>query len=194
MRMSDHAAEPNFDLPEAPRWRGVNHLALVTPDMDATVRFYAGVLGMRVVATTMAGPMRHYFFEINAQNTIAFFEVKGAETFDKGAGSPAPNHIPIQMDHLSFNVPDEASLEQLRKRILAAGSEVTEVVDHGFIRSVYFTDPNGIALEASYWVVDGTGREADLTDGALFDDPEPVPALREIHGDGLTDLPITRLV
>src|SRR5439155_26394986 len=52
------------DLPEAPRWRGINHLALVTPDMDATVRFYAGVLGMRLVATTMAGPMRHYFFEL----------------------------------------------------------------------------------------------------------------------------------
>ena len=44
------------DLPAAPAWRGVNHLALVTPDMDATVRFYAGVLGMPVVATTMAGP------------------------------------------------------------------------------------------------------------------------------------------
>ena len=33
-----------------PRWRGVNHLALVTPDMDATVRFYQGVLGARVVS------------------------------------------------------------------------------------------------------------------------------------------------
>jgi catechol 2,3-dioxygenase-like lactoylglutathione lyase family enzyme len=33
------------------RWRGVNHLALVTPDMDATVRFYHAVLGMRLVAT-----------------------------------------------------------------------------------------------------------------------------------------------
>ena len=41
-------------LPEPPRWSGINHLALVTPDMDATVRFYAGTLGMRVVATTMA--------------------------------------------------------------------------------------------------------------------------------------------
>ena len=26
-------------------WRGVHHLALVTTDMDATVRFYHGVLG-----------------------------------------------------------------------------------------------------------------------------------------------------
>lgn len=183
-----------LDLPDAPHWRGINHLALVTPDMDATVRFYAGVLGMRVVATTMAGPMRHYFFEIAPQNTVAFFEVPGVETFDKGAGSPPPLPIPIQMDHLSFNLPDEDALEQLRKRLLAAGSEVTEVVDHGFVRSVYFTDNNGIALEASYWVTDGTGREADPSDHALFSDPDPVPALAELTAGALESVPTTRLV
>lgn len=180
------------DLPDAPRWRGINHLALVTPDMDATVRFYAGVLGMRVVATLMAGPMRHYFFEIAPQNTVAFFEVAGVETFAKGAGAPLDRAI--QMDHLSFNVPDEAALEALRKRLLAAGSEITEVVDHGIMRSVYFTDPNGIALEASYWVTDGTGREADTTDHSLFADPDPVPALAELHDGRLASVPTTRLV
>jgi len=188
--MTQHLA----DLPDAPHWRGVNHLALVTPDMDATVRFYAGVLGMRVVATTMAGPMRHYFFEIAPQNTVAFFEVKGTETFDKGAGSPPPLPIPIQMDHLSFNLPDEAALEQLRKRLDAAGCEVTELVDHGFVRSVYFTDPNGIALEASYWVVDATGREADVTDAAVFSDPNPVPALADLARGELGEAPHTHLV
>ena len=30
---------------ESPHWRGINHLALVTDDMDATVRFYHRVLG-----------------------------------------------------------------------------------------------------------------------------------------------------
>src|SRR4029453_13567953 len=116
MGMANHLA----DLPDAPHWRGVNHPALVTPDMDAPVRFYAGVLGMRVVATTMAGPMRHYFFEIGPQNTVAFFEVKDAETFDKGAGSPPPLPIPVQMDHISFNLPDEAALAQLRKWLTPA--------------------------------------------------------------------------
>lgn len=180
------------DLPDAPHWRGINHLALVTPDMDATVRFYAGILGMRVVATTMAGPMRHYFFEIGPQNTVAFFEVAGIETFAKGAGAPPDR--PIQLDHLSFNVPDEAALEQLRTRLLAAGCEVTEVVDHGFIRSVYFTDPNGIALEASCWMVDATGRPADPADRQLFSDPAPVPALAELAEGRLAHAPTTRLV
>src|SRR5439155_8315060 len=73
---------------EGTRWRGINHLAMVTPDMDETVRFYHGVLGMRLVATLSAGPMRHYFFELGPQNTIAFFEWSRAETFAKPAGMP----------------------------------------------------------------------------------------------------------
>ena len=179
------------DLPEAPRWQGINHLALVTPDMDMTVRFYVGVLGMRLVATTMAGPMRHYFFEMGRGNTVAFCEVAGAETFAKPAGGPTDRAI--QLDHLSFDVPDEQALELLRKRLLTAGSEVTEVVDHGFIRSVYFTDPNGIALEASWGVVDGTGRPTDYSDPALFGDPDPVPAIGELRAAGLLDVPRTHL-
>jgi catechol 2,3-dioxygenase-like lactoylglutathione lyase family enzyme len=193
MAADDHNPDlaVTHDLPDAPRWQGINHLALVTPDMDATVRFYVGVLGMRLAATTMAGPMRHYFFEMGRGNTVAFFEVEGAETFAKPAGGPTDRAI--QLDHISFDVPDEHALEMLRKRLLAAGSEVTEVVDHGFIRSVYFTDPNGIALEASWWVVDGTGRPTDYNDSGLFGDPDPVPAIDELRRGGLRDVPRTEL-
>lgn len=180
------------DLPDPPPWRGISHLALVTPDMDTTVRFYTGVLGMPLVMTLMAGPMRHYFFEMSPHNTVAFFEVEGAETFEKGAGSSGP--YPVQLDHISFDVPALEDLEALQRRIKAAGSAVTDVVDHGVMRSVYFTDPNGIALEASYWVVDGTGRDLDPTDRTRFLDPDPVPAVAELAGDGLLSLPTTDLV
>ncbi len=179
-------------LPPSPQWRGVNHLALVTPDMDATVRFYHGVLGMPLVTTLMAGPMRHYFFEIAPGNTVAFFEVVDAETFDKGAGGPAPH--PVQLDHLSFNLADEDALAQLQSRIKAAGSEVTEIVDHGVMKSVYFTDPNGIALEASCWVADGTGRPMDVNDERFFADPDPVAAVAELAAGTLGEVPTTRLV
>lgn len=182
----------NDELPPAPSWRGINHLAMVTPDMDATTRFYAGTLGMPLVTTLMAGPMRHYFFEIAPGNTVAFFEIEGAETFAKGAGSP-PDRA-IQLDHLSFNVPDEHALLALRDRIRAAGSECTDVVDHGVMKSVYFTDPNGIALEASFWVVDGTGRPMDTADETLFSDPDPVPAVAELAAGTLTSYPRTELV
>ena len=179
------------NLPPAPIWRGVNHLALVTPDMDATVRFYVGVLGMPLVATLMAGTMRHYFFSLGNGNTVAFFEVAGAETFAKPAG--APSDRTIQLDHVSFDVPDEQALELLRTRIQTAGSEVTEVIDHGVFRSVYFTDPNGIALEASYWRIEA-GPGAVLGDPVAFTDPDPVSAVAELLAGGMQSLVRTRLV
>jgi catechol 2,3-dioxygenase-like lactoylglutathione lyase family enzyme len=180
---------------EAPRWRGINHLALITNDMDATVRFYHGVLGARLVADLAApGQFRHYFFELGAENTIAFFEYTShpVEAFAKPAGVPDPRAI--QFDHVSFNLPDEPALLALRNRLKAAGSEITDVVDHGFLRSVYFTDPNGIALEASCWIVDPTGRPADYADEGLFADPDPVPAVVELRRDGhLSSVPRTQL-
>jgi catechol 2,3-dioxygenase-like lactoylglutathione lyase family enzyme len=179
---------------EAPRWRGINHLALVTTDMDATVRFYDGVLGARLVADLGNRSFRHYFFEFGAGNTVAFFEYHGVELepFAKPAGVPDPRAV--QFDHLSFNLPDETALLALRDRLKAAGCEVTDLVDHGFLRSIYFTDPSGIALEASYWVTDPTGRPTDYADEGLFADPDPVPAVRELRAEGrVRSVPATRL-
>ena len=179
---------------ELPRWRGINHLALITTDMDATVRFYHGVLGARLVATIGTPGFRHYFFDFGPQQTVAFFEYKGVdlETWAKPAGVPDPRAT--QFDHLSFNLPDEQALEALQQRLKEHGCEVTDVVDHDVMRSIYFTDPNGIALEASWWVVDATGRATDFGDDRLFSDPDPVPAYQELAATGtLASTPVTLL-
>ena len=176
-------------------WRGINHLALITTDMDATVRFYHGVLGARLVTTIGTPTFRHYFFEFGVQQTVAFFEYTGVEldTFAKPAG--IPDRRASQFDHLSFNVPDEHALITLQARLKAAGCEVTDIVDHGVIRSVYFTDPTGIALEASWWTLDATGRTPDYGDERFFADPDPVPAFEEIRESGnVRSVPQTHLV
>lgn len=177
-----------------PRWRGINHLALVTTDMDATVRFWHGVLGARLVTTIGTPTFRHYFFEFGPEQTVAFFEYRDVEldTFAKPAGVPDPRAV--QFDHLSFNLPDEHALEELAARLKAHDCGVTDVVDHGVMHSIYFTDPNGIALEASWWVIDPTGRDADYGDRRVFADPDPVPAVDELRGSGtLRSTPTTRL-
>jgi hypothetical protein len=62
------------------------------------------------------------------------------------------------------------------------------------MRSIYFTDNNGIALEASWWVTDATGRPADYGDEQLFADDAPVPAVRELIESGaLASTPATHL-
>jgi len=177
------------------RWRGVNHLALVTTDMDATVRFWHEVLDARLVTTLATPAFRHYFFEIGEGDTVAFFEYIGVEmeTFAKPAGVPFPQAS--QFDHLSLDLADEDALLRLRDRLKEHGCEVTDVVDHGFIRSIYFNDPNGIALEATWWLIDPTGRPADYGDERLFADPDPVPAVRELREHGrVLSVPATKLV
>jgi catechol 2,3-dioxygenase-like lactoylglutathione lyase family enzyme len=152
--------------------------------MDVTVRFYHGVLGARLVAHLGTPDFRHYFFELGPENTVAFFEYPNVplEPFAVPAGIPDPRKV--QFDHVAFNVADEQALIHLQSRLKEAGSEVTDVVDHGFVRSIYFTDPNGIALEASWWVTDATGRDADYGDPSLFADSDPVPAVRELEATG----------
>ncbi len=176
-------------------WRGVNHLALVTPDMDATVRFWHGVLGARLVASIGTPAFRHYFFQIGEGNTVAFFEYKGQhlDRYAKPAGVPYDKAS--QFDHVSFNLPDEDALLRLRDRLKNHNCEVTDVVDHGFIHSIYFSDPFGLALEASWWLVDATGRPADYDDTRLFLDDDPVPALIELRETGRLDHTVeTKLV
>src|SRR6266705_5544360 len=170
--------------PDTVHWRGVNHLALITPDMDATVRFWHGVLDARLVATIGTPSFKHYFFDIGQGNTVAFFEYSDQEleSYAKPAGVPFAKAS--QFDHLSLNLPDEEALLRLRDRLKSHGCEVTDVVDHGFIRSIYFSDPAGIALEASYWVRDATARDLDITNRDFFADTNPVAAVHEIVAGG----------
>ncbi|HLG68279.1 MAG TPA: VOC family protein [Acidimicrobiales bacterium] len=185
---------PSPPAASAPSWRGINHLALVTNDMDATVRFYHGVLGARLVATIGTPEFRHYFFEIGPGNTVAFFEYarSSAAPFAKPAG--VPDARAAQFDHVSFCVDDEEALLALRDRLKEMDCEVTDVVDHGFIRSIYFTDPSGIALEASWWVLDATESDPEVLDHRLFTDPDPVAAVAELRRDGaVRSHPRTRL-
>jgi catechol 2,3-dioxygenase-like lactoylglutathione lyase family enzyme len=176
------------------RWTGLNHLALVTNDLEATTRFWHGVLGAPLVATVGTAAFRHYFFDVGNGATVAFFAYQGhaVEPFAKPAG--IPDARAIQFDHVSLNVPDEEALLALRQRLLHHGCEVTEVIDHGLMRSIYFTDPNGIALEASWWVKNPTGR-ALAADDNRYGDPDPILAVRELLEQGaLGALPTTRLV
>jgi catechol 2,3-dioxygenase-like lactoylglutathione lyase family enzyme len=176
-------------------WRGVHHLALVTADMDATVRFWHGVLDARLVITLATPAFKHYFFEVAPGNTIAFFEYAGQqlEQFAKPAGVPYSRAA--QFDHLSLHLPDEDALLRLHDRLKSHGCEVTDVVDHGIMHSIYFTDNNGIALEASWWMLDATGRPADYGDDRLFSDPDPVPAVHELRDTGRLERTVeTRLV
>lgn len=131
------------------RYNGMNHLALATGDMDGTIRFWRDLLGMRLVAGLGQPGYRHYFFQIDERDMIAFFEWPDVRPLpEKEHGRPVAG--PFGFDHVSVGVAEEEDLWVLKDRLNAAGVWVSEVIDHGFIHSIYAFDPNGIPIEFSH--------------------------------------------
>lgn len=130
------------------KFNGINHLAMATGNMDETIRFWRDLLGMRLVAGLGKPGYRHYFFEISENDLIAFFEWPGIlPVEEKEHGYPVKG--PYIFDHVSFGVETEEDLWEIKDKLEASGFEVSEVIDHGFIHSIYAFDPNGIPIEFS---------------------------------------------
>jgi len=134
--------------PAAVTYIGINHLVMVTNDMDKTVRFWRDFLGMRLVAGLGSKSYRHYFFEITKNDMIAFFEWPDAGKIpEKDHGVPVKG--PVAFDHVSIGVAGDDDLWELKAKFEAAELWVSEVIDHGFIHSLYAFDPNNIPIEFS---------------------------------------------
>lgn len=144
-----------------PQYTGVNHLAMITGDMDGTIRFWRDLLGMRLVAGLGHPGYRHYFLEISDQDMIAFFEWPDVEPLDeRDHGFPVKGKIAF--DHISFGVASDDDLWEIKDKLEAADFWCSEVVDHGFIHSIYAFDPNNIPIEFSAPVADVDLRETPI--------------------------------
>jgi catechol 2,3-dioxygenase-like lactoylglutathione lyase family enzyme len=161
------------------KYTGINHLAMATRDMDTTIRFWRDLLGMRLVAGLGRPGFRHYFFEISEHDMIAFFEWPDVEKApEKDHGAPVKG--PFIFDHVSFEVESEEDLWTLRDRLEEADIWVSEVINHGFIHSIYAFDPNNIPIEFSATVPEVNIRKhpkmRDKRPSAVAQEgPEPQP-------------------
>ncbi len=155
------------------QYTGINHLAMATCDMAQTIRFWRDLLGMRLVAGLGRPGYRHYFFEISPHDMIAFFEWPEVEKIpEKDHGVPVKG--PFAFDHLSIEVAGLSDLWQLKDRLETIGIWVSEVIDHGFIRSIYTFDPNHIPIEFS-----APAAEVDLRNRPKMKDRHPLPEALE---------------
>lgn len=131
------------------KYIGINHVAMATSDMDRTLRFWRDLLGMRLIASMGKRKQSQYFLKVSDRDMITFFEWDGVEPIEeKEHGYPVKG--PFVFDHISFGVESEQDLCELKGRLSAAGFWVSEIIDHGFLRSLYSFDPNGIPIEFSY--------------------------------------------
>jgi catechol 2,3-dioxygenase-like lactoylglutathione lyase family enzyme len=138
--------------------RGISHIGLSTLDLDETRAFYEGVLGFKVVrCDTMevaeGGRIRHVFFDAGDGQLLAFMEPRGVPGIpaEYDAGINRGLGLPDMFYHFAFDLDSEPALAAKRAELMAKGVRVTPIVDHEWMKSIYFKDPNGLLLEYACW-------------------------------------------
>lgn len=131
----------------------IHHLALRCRDAEQTRWFYEDVLGLKLAAalsleqspgTAQERPFLHLFLELGDGNYIAFFDEPG---------HARPEHFELKDSydiHIAFETGSRESMLAWRDKIAAAGDFIFGPIDHDFVESVYFFDPNGYALEITH--------------------------------------------
>ncbi|HEY5164452.1 MAG TPA: VOC family protein [Acidimicrobiia bacterium] len=117
--------------------RGVHHVALLSQDVEQTIRFYQDLLGFPLTdlfENRDYPGSTHFFFDIGNGNALAFFDFP---SLDLGGYAEVLGGL----HHLAISVPPDRWAE-LRMRLDAAGVEM-ERIDS----SLYFRDPDGARVE-----------------------------------------------
>jgi catechol 2,3-dioxygenase-like lactoylglutathione lyase family enzyme len=132
--------------------RRLHHNAYVTRDQEATRRFYEDLIGLPLLATwceadELFGAERvycHTFFGLADGSALAFFQFANPEDQEL-FGPPMPD---TPFTHIALAV-DGDTQEQIQRRLLDAGyaEPDTFVLEHGYCRSLYARDPNGLLIE-----------------------------------------------
>ncbi len=134
----------------APALSRIHHVAYRCRDAKQTVQWYETMLGMRyttafaedhVPSTGAYDPYMHVFLDCGGGNVLAFFELPQQPEMGRDANTPE------WVQHLAFEVADEAALLAAKAHLQANGVEVLGPTYHGIFRSIYFFDPNGHRLE-----------------------------------------------
>jgi catechol 2,3-dioxygenase-like lactoylglutathione lyase family enzyme len=118
--------------------RGLHHTALISSDVEQTVRFYQDVLGFpltELIENRDYPGSSHFFFDIGNSNLLAFFDFPGLDVGPYAEVLGGLHHMAISVD------PDRWAT--LVDRLTEAGVE--HEVHSGV--SVYFRDPDGARIE-----------------------------------------------
>jgi catechol 2,3-dioxygenase-like lactoylglutathione lyase family enzyme len=118
--------------------RGLHHFAVICKDVEATIRFYQGVLEFpltEIFENRDYKGSNHFFFDVGNDNLLAFFDFPGLDVGPYAEVLGGLHHIAISVESQTW--------ERLKRRLEDAGVEYQS--ESG--TSIYFRDPNGARLE-----------------------------------------------
>ena len=126
---------------------GVNHIALLTADMDRFIRFYQEAFDAEVLSDNPnhGGNPGERMVVMRLGGTAAFnvFQVPG----NTQAGVQTPMYGRGRLDHFGLNAGNREEFEEARQRLMRLGASDGTVTEFGSAFSVFFRDPDGLEAE-----------------------------------------------
>ena len=136
-RLSAQYLAPPSERP-ASSGRGVHHTALISSDVETTIRFYQGILEFpltELIENRDYAGSTHFFFDIGNENLLAFFDFPGLDVGPYQEVLGGLHHVAISVEPSRW--------ERLRGKLADAG---VEMALHNEV-SIYFRGPDGERLE-----------------------------------------------
>lgn len=123
--------------------RGLNHIAVLTEDLDRFIGFYTGIFDLDVVFRETTPAFRHAILRLGSDSWL-----HPAEVFDNDHGTASPRMFQRgHLDHLAVTADSPAAFSELRARLVEQRASDGMIEDLGPFRSVWFTDPDGMRAE-----------------------------------------------
>ena len=116
----------------------IGHVVLNVIDVERSTKFYRDVVGFQVARYRPNGTGAFLTCGVIHHNLALFKAPEGAQPIQKGQ---------VGLNHFAFKVENYTALQEAHKRLVEANATIDHIVDHGMTRSVYFLDPDGIAME-----------------------------------------------
>ncbi|WP_019874297.1 VOC family protein [Sporichthya polymorpha] len=142
---------------------GLNHVAVLTADLDRFVNFYAGVFDAEVVFRESTPAFRHAILRTGPDSWL-----HPAEVGENPHAAALPEMFARgHLDHLALGARDPESFAEARRRLLDRDATDGTVEDLGAFHALWFVDPDGMRGELTLIVDESlTGIHAPQPLGA----------------------------
>jgi glyoxylase I family protein len=118
----------------------ISHVALTVRDIEASIPWYAALIGSPPVLDEDTGPFRHAVFALGGG-------LLGLHSFPEGIEELPFSPRRLGMDHVAFACADRNELVAWKRRLSEMDVPHGEIVDAHYGSALSFKDPDGLPLE-----------------------------------------------
>jgi catechol 2,3-dioxygenase len=117
----------------------IGHVVLKVRDLERSRRFYANVLGLKVMGEIPEFQMVFFSCGGRDHHELAIKAI--------GAEAQGPRPHDVGLFHVAFRLRSEDDLKAAYRELCAQGVSVLGSVNHGISKSIYLADPDGNQIE-----------------------------------------------